>query len=208
MSTPRTAAPPADASDPRDEVAGQMGGNAEAAGVAVAAVDELAARAEEAEKLRAEVKDLQDQLLRRAAEFQNYRRRTEAELGGARDAGRAEAVADVLDVYDDLRRSIDAAARASGQEQAAGEGVSGPAFDALRQGVELVYRKFSDALARLGVETVPAAGQPFDEHLHEALMQQPAPDERTPSGTVLAEVQPGYRMGDRVLRHARVIVAR
>jgi molecular chaperone GrpE len=192
-----------DARQTREEVTDQMDGNGDAAGVAVAAVDELAAHAEEAERLRAEAKELQDQLLRRAAEFQNYRRRTEAELGQAAARGREEVVAALLDVYDDLRRSIDAAARAAQQEEAAG-----PAFDALRQGVELVYRKFGDALSRLGVEAIPAVGQPFDEHLHEAMLQQPAPGPETAPGTVLAEVQPGYRMGERVLRHARVIVAR
>ena len=197
-----------DARQARDEVTDQMDGNGDAAGVAAAAVDELAAHAEEAERLRGEVKDLQDQLLRRAAEFQNYRRRTEAELGQAAARGREEVVAELLDVYDDLRRSIDAAARAAAQEEQAAEGASGPAFDALRQGVELVYRKFGGALSRMGVEAIPAVGQPFDENLHEAMLQQPAPNAETASGTVLAEVQPGYRMGERVLRHARVIVAR
>lgn len=197
---------PDDARQARDEVAQQMQGDA-AADVAVAAVDEIAAHAEEAERLRAEVKDLQDQLLRRAAEFQNYRRRTEGELGQAASRGREEVVGMLLDVYDDLRRSIDAAARAAGQESGAGEGSSGPAFDALRQGVELVYRKFGDALMRLGVETIGAVGHPFDEHVHEAIMQQPSTGPDAPAGTVLAEIQPGYRMGDRVLRHARVIVA-
>ncbi len=179
-----------------------------------------AAPADEAERLRAEVKDLQDQLLRRAAEFQNYRRRTDQELGGAAARGREDVVTALLDVYDDLRRSIDAASRAAAQEKEAvamgkAAGVdtsdaqtSGPAFDALRQGVELVYRKFGDQLNRLGVEAIDAVGQPFDENVHEAMLQQPAPNPETASGTVLAEVQPGYRMGERVLRHARVIVAR
>ncbi|HLA63673.1 MAG TPA: nucleotide exchange factor GrpE [Rhodothermales bacterium] len=198
--------PPDDARQARDEVAQQMQGDT-AADVAVAAVDEIAAHAEEAERLRAEVKDLQDQLLRRAAEFQNYRRRTEGELGQAASRGREEVVGMLLDVYDDLRRSIDAASRAAAQEVGAGEGSSGPAFDALRQGVELVYRKFGDALMRLGVEAIEAVGHPFDEHLHEAIMQQPSTGPDAPAGTVLAEIQPGYRMGDRVLRHARVIVA-
>jgi len=199
---------PDDARQARDEVAQQMAGNDDAAEVALGAVDELAATSEQSDRLRAEVKDLQDQLLRRAAEFQNYRRRTDAELGGAAARGREEVVTALLDVYDDLRRSIDAASRAAGQEQEAGEGASGPAFDALRQGVELVYRKFGDVLNKLGVEAIEAVGQPFDENVHEAMLQQPAPHPDTASGTVLAEVQPGYRLGDRVLRHARVIVAR
>jgi molecular chaperone GrpE len=154
------------------------------------------------DQVNAEVKELQDQLLRRAAEFQNYRRRTEAELGGARSQGRADAVVTMLDVYDDLRRSLEAA-EAAAQDDAAG----GVAFDALLQGVELVHRKFSDALAAMGVERIQAVGERFDEKLHEAMLQQPADGDGVTSGTVIAELQAGYRMGDRVLRHARVVVA-
>jgi molecular chaperone GrpE len=109
----------------------------------------------------------------------------------------------MLDVYDDLRRSLEAAAAAA---EEAPEATAEPLFDALRDGVELVYRKFGDALGALGVEEIPGVGQPFDEAVHEAVMQQPATDE-APSGTVIAELQRGYRMGDRVLRHARVVVA-
>jgi molecular chaperone GrpE len=156
----------------------------------------------DAQRLSAELKDLQDQLLRRAAEFQNYRRRTEAELAGARSQGRAEAVTAILDVYDDLGRSLEAA-EAAAQDDAS----RGAAFDALLQGVELVYRKFSDALAALGVERIEAVGARFDETLHEAMLQQPADGDGVASGTVIAELQSGYRMGDRVLRHARVVVA-
>lgn len=156
----------------------------------------------DAERLSAEVKELQEQLLRRAAEFQNYRRRTETELAGARSRGRAEAVAAILDVYDDLRRSLEAAETAANDAS-----VHGAAFDALLQGVELVYRKFSDALTALGVERIAAVGESFDETLHEAMLQQPADGDGVASGTVIAELQPGYRMGDRVLRHARVVVA-
>ena len=158
---------------------------------------------DELARLRGEVRDLQDQLLRRAAEFQNYRRRTEAELAGARRDGHAEGALAMLDVYDDLRRSLEAAAAAA---EEAPDATAEPLFDALRDGVELVYRKFGDALGALGVEEIPGVGQPFDEQVHEAVMQQPATGE-TPSGTVIAELQRGYRMGDRVLRHARVVVA-
>jgi molecular chaperone GrpE len=148
------------------------------------------------------VKSLQDQLLRRAAEFQNYRRRTESELAVARTQGRGEAVETMLDVYDDLKRSLDAAEVAAQDDES-----SGVAFDALLQGVELVFRKFTDALGALGVEKIAAVGEPFDETLHEAMLQQPADGDGVASGTVIAELQPGYRMGDRVLRHARVVVA-
>ena len=154
----------------------------------------------DADGLQAEIDDLRDQLLRRAAEFQNYRRRTEADRAEADRQARAAILLPMLDVYDDLRRSLDAARRVAHQDGGS------PAFDALSQGVDLVYRKFEALLERFGVTPIETSGQAFDVDLHEAVMQQPAPDGEA-SGTVLAEVQPGYRIGDRVIRHARVIVA-
>ena len=161
-----------------------------------------------ADSPRGESDDLRDQLLRRAAEFQNYRRRSEADRADAERQGRTAVLLPVLEVYDDLRRSLDAARRVAHQDPPAGSGqAAGSAgFDALSQGVDLVYRKFEGILERLGVAVIETAGVPFDVDEHEAVLQQPAPGGE-PSGTVLAEVQPGYRLGDRVLRHARVIVA-
>jgi molecular chaperone GrpE len=159
-------------------------------------VDELEA---ELQRHREQTRQLEEQLLRRAAEFQNYRRRTEAELGQAAARGRGEVALRMLDVLDDLERSLEAAEKAAEEEQ------GGPTYEALKTGVDLVYKKFVDTLASLGVEPIGAVGQPFDENRHEALMQQPA--ENAESGTVIGEIQKGYRMGDRVLRHARVIVA-
>ena len=143
-----------------------------------------------------EAGQLQDRLLRLTAEYDNYRRRSVSDRQEAVRQGRAGALLPMLEVYDDLRRSLDAAQQAA----------DGAANDALVQGVELVFQKFSDALGKAGVTPIEAVGEPFSEELHEAMMQQPAPDD-TASGTVLAEIQPGYRLGDRVLRHARVIVA-
>jgi molecular chaperone GrpE len=191
-----------DADAVRDHIREHMSTD-DSADLAVNAVDELADQAAEIEALRADVAQLNDHLLRRAAEFQNYRRRSEAQRADDERAARASALTPLLDVYDDLRRSLDAARRVARQDV---EADASPAFDALGQGVELVYRKFEEALAALGVERLPAAGTPFDEATHEAVLQQPAPDGEAP-GTVLAEVQPGYRLGERILRHARVIVA-
>ena len=159
-----------------------------------------------AEALRAEADDLRDQLLRRAAEFQNYRRRSDADRAEADRQGRAAVLLPVLEVYDDLRRSLDAARRVAHQDPSAGSAPGSASFDALSQGVDLVYRKFETLLGRLGVTPIATNGAPFDVDEHEAVMQQPAPGGEA-SGTVLAEVQPGYRLGERVLRHASVIVA-
>ena len=152
------------------------------------------------EKLTAELQQTRDQLLRQAADFQNYRRRMEREYATQLQRGRIEVIEPMLNVLDDFRRSLDAA------EQVAEHNEGGAAYDALKAGVDLVYHNFSDVLKKLGVEYIEAVGQPFDEHLHEALMQQPAPEGTAP-GTILAEIQRGYRLGDRVLRHSRVVVA-
>ena len=195
-------APPAMTDDarPTDAPAADGGGPAETApppdGDAHDDAPDVAADAGP-DALRAEVADLQAKLLRQAAEYQNYRRRSEGDRTEAVRAGRRDVLLPMLDVYDDLRRSLEAAQQAAQQ---------GGAADALLQGVELVTQKFEDALARVGVEPIEAVGQPFSEDEHEAMMQQPAGD-AAESGTVLAEIQPGYRLGDRVLRHARVIVA-
>lgn len=155
---------------------------------------------EELARLQEENVSLQDKLLRQAAEYDNYRRRSIADRQEAVRQGGQSVLIPVLDVYDDLKRSLEAARRAAGQEAGAAS------VEALAEGVDLVVRKFEDTLAKLGVEAIDAVGAPFSEDEHEAMMQQPAP-EGTASGTVLAEIQPGYRLGDRVLRHARVIVA-
>ena len=204
--------PPAEAAAPepdiRDTVRSQMTDD-DPAEVAVHAVDEIAAAnqqtddlAAEAERLRAENADLHDQLLRRAAEFQNYRRRSDADRAAARREGRDGVLMPTLDILDDLRRSLDASRRARKTD---GGAPAAPAYEALAEGVELVYQKFEDALAKMGVRRIEVVGQPFSEDEHEALMAQPS-DEH-PAGTVLAELQPGYRTDERVIRHARVIVA-
>jgi molecular chaperone GrpE len=190
----------ADADAVRDHVREHMSTD-DSADMALHAVDELADQAGALEQLRLDVASLNDQLLRRAAEFQNYRRRVETQRADDERAARAATLAPLLDVFDDLRRSIDAARRAASADDAAS-----PGFGALSQGVELVYLKFENALAALGVERIESVGLPFNTAEHEAVMQQPAPNGEAPD-TVLAEVQPGYRLGDRVLRHARVIVA-
>ena len=153
-----------------------------------------------AAQLAQELQQTKDQLLRQAAEYQNYRRRTEKERADWIRRGQIPVIEAMLGVLDDFRRSLDASQQVEAQE------TPGPAYTALKEGVELVYSNFADALKKLGVETIEAEGKPFDENLHEALMQQPAPEGTAP-GVVLQEIQRGYRLGDRVLRHTKVIVA-
>ena len=151
--------------------------------------------------IRDELKDTKDRLLRQAAEFQNYRRRTEQEKNLYIRTGKEQVVQPMLDIFDDFTRFISATEQAEEQESNLN-----PMYVTLREGVELVYEKFKNELNRLGVEPIEAVGKSFNENEHEALMQQPAPENVEP-GTVLEEIQTGYRMGDKILRHSRVIVA-
>lgn len=117
------------------------------------------------------------------------------------ESGKAKVVQQMLEILDDFTRSVEAANQLEEQEDQQNDG-----FVQLKEGVVLVFEKFQSELSRLGVEPIEAKGRPFNEQEHEALMQQPAPEDTEP-GTVLEEIQKGYRMGDRVLRHSRVVVA-
>ncbi len=153
-------------------------------------------------ELEEEVSSLRERLLRQAAEFQNFRKRVDQERKSDVKFGQSLVLQQFLDVYDDLRRSLEAARDADDGEDAA----SNPVFVALREGMDLVFKKFSDELERFGVQPIDAVGKPFNEDEHEAMLQQPAPN-GTAAGIVLEEIQKGYRMGDRVLRHTKVVVS-
>ncbi len=190
-----------DSGDVREGVSSQMEDNDDAADVAIAAVDELADRGTEIDDLNQQLSDAQDRLLRKAAEFQNYRRRAEEEKATLVEIGRRQVVLQFLDVLDDFDRSLEAAEQVEQKEPER----PGPAYFALKEGVELVYKKFEAELAKLGVQPIEAVGERFDENLHEAMMQREVED--TEPGIVVDELQKGYRMGDRVLRHSKVIVS-
>lgn len=140
---------------------------------------------------RADVAAASDRALRSLAEFDNYRRRTDRERDEATTRGRADVLRELLEVADNFDRALD-------------HGKSGvpPAFF---EGMKLVARGLHDLLDRKGVERIDAEGKPFDPELHEALTMMPS-DDAEPH-TVLQVVQAGYRLGDRVLRPAKVIVA-
>ncbi len=153
-----------------------------------------------ATKLAEELQQVKDQLLRTVAEYQNYRRRTEREQARWSRNAQMLVIKGMLSVLDDFRRSLEASGQVEQQEP------PGPAYQALKTGVDLVYKKFDDALAGFGVVAIEAVGTPFDENIHEAMMQMPAPEGVEP-GDVVEEVERGYRLGDQVLRHSKVIVA-
>ncbi|MGH7540028.1 MAG: nucleotide exchange factor GrpE [Gemmatimonadota bacterium] len=143
------------------------------------------------EELR-ELEELRDRHLRLAAEFDNYRRRTRRELLQMRETAQADLASDLLDVLDDLRRVIEAP-------------TDGTTLEALHEGVGLVERKLTKALADAGMEPIDPAGEPFDPNLHEALLQTPTDDPEMDE-IVDQVLLTGYRFGDRLLRPARVSV--
>jgi len=136
---------------------------------------------------------LKDAWLRTAADFDNFRKRSRRELEDARRGGREDLLRALLPIFDNLERAIQSAQRTSDVK-------------AMADGLKMVDRQFVDALAREGITRVPTVGRPFDPSLHEAIQQVETNDH--PAGTVLAEVQPGYLQGERLLRAALVVVAK
>lgn len=163
----------------------------------IAAPDDLQARLERLEDEKAQ---LNDRLLRTAAEFENFRRRSQKQKERRYEAGKVDAIRSMLDVLDDFERSVDAADQMEEVQDLE------TAYASLKGGIEMVVQKFRDELKGLGVTPIEAEGEPFDEAVHEAMMQQPASDDTEP-GTVVQEIRKGYRLNDRVIRHSRVIVA-
>lgn len=168
------------------------------------AIEELIQRESEIDALKAEIETLKaqvhietDKSLRLAADYQNLRRRTEVERFRHREMAQEELLKDLLPLFDDMDRSLAAAGKTSFEPESPGA--------RLRDGVEMVHRNMLDLLKRVGVEPIQAVGGPFDENLHEAVSQMQT--EHHAPGTVIAEVQKGYRFGERVLRYAQVIVS-
>lgn len=145
---------------------------------------------EEIEALRRECADLNDQLLRRRADFENYKKRVERDRQAAALDAEAGALKALIPTLDNLDRALEA----------------GGGESALREGVELIRRELMAALESRGVVVEDPVGQPFDPEAHQALAHEPA--ENVPDGTVVAVLRRGFRLRDRLLRPALVKVAK
>ncbi|MFO7974949.1 MAG: nucleotide exchange factor GrpE [Candidatus Hydrogenedentota bacterium] len=141
------------------------------------------------EALTVERDELKDQLLRARAEFDNYRKRTARDIERIRKTATERLVRDLLPVIDHLELALKHADQAS---------------QAVAEGVQMVAEQFAEVLSRYGVEPIPAVGEVFDPNVHEAMMQRA--DDNSAPNTVLEEFQRGYRMGDLILRPAKVVV--
>jgi len=148
-----------------------------------------------------------DSLQRLKAEFDNFRKRTAREHESMSARANEALLRELLPILDDLERALEAAnehdaRNAAGQRPAASTQKQGEAK--LEEGVRLVQRSLAEVARKHGLEEIETNGA-FDPHVHEALLTQPA--EGAESGSVLQVLQKGYRLGDRVLRPARVVVA-
>ena len=145
----------------------------------------------ELQKIRAERDTLLDRLARLQAEFENARKRAVREQQEFRDFATADAIKALLPAIDSFERALNAPASQENE---------------FRSGVELIYKQLQDALTRLGVRPVPAKGEPFDPHVHEAIEMVETSD--APDHQVMDELQRGYKLKERLLRPAMVRVAK
>ena len=142
--------------------------------------------------LRAERDELRDRLLRKTAEFDNYRKRIEKERRELSEWAAADVISEVLSVLDDFDRALDAEAP--------------PEAQGYRAGVELIRRQLGEVLRKRGVTPLETVGADFDPHLHQAVAYEESPGAR--EGEVIGELRKGYTLGERLLRPALVRVAK
>ncbi|HEV8587950.1 MAG TPA: nucleotide exchange factor GrpE [Pyrinomonadaceae bacterium] len=158
---------------------------------------ELVASRAELKRLQTALAEAQEALLRRQADFENYRKRVERERTEAHNRVVGEAARKLLPVMDNLSRALDAERSVETSESAE--------FRHFLHGVELISKQLSEVLESFGVQPIAAVGERFDPHIHEAVVTEPS-DEHEPD-TVIEELARGYRIGDRLLRPAMVKVA-
>ncbi len=154
-----------------------------------AQVKELQQKLEAAQKLADAYKD---QLLRKAAEFDNYKKRTETEYASMARAANERLIGSLVPILDDFIRSLKSGREAKDHES-------------FFKGVEMIYNKFTKLLESQGLAPFDSVGKPFNVEYHDALMQMPRSD--VPPQTVIEEIERGYKLFDKILRHAKVIVS-
>ncbi|MCC6865500.1 MAG: nucleotide exchange factor GrpE [Ignavibacteria bacterium] len=143
-------------------------------------------------ELEAEILKYKDLYLRTAAEFENYKRRTDSERVEFYAYAGEKVLTDMLGVLDDFDRILESFEKDHDK-------------DALKKGIDIVNEKFRKVLSKHGLKVMDTDGKKFDVNLHEAIMQQP--DENKEPETILATSEKGYFLKDKVLRHAKVVVS-
>ncbi|NGP76842.1 nucleotide exchange factor GrpE [Balneolaceae bacterium YR4-1] len=157
-------------------------------------IEMLHARQQQVEELEKELSEAKDAHLRKAAELENYKKRVQKERTQVYETAKANALRDFLSINDDLQRTLKASEDLD----------VNPTF---LDGVNLVASKFEDVLKNHGVERIDEKMVPFDVDLHDAMMRRKPEEDNIDSDIVLDVIENGYRMGDRTIRHAKVIVS-
>ena len=158
----------------------------------IKAQNEITELEEKIKSLEQQAEEYKDKLLRKAAEFENYKRRSENDQLNLINYSGENLIIKLLPVIDDFERSLQHMGKAKD-------------VDSIKDGIKLVYDKFMKILEDQGVKKIEAIGQPFDVNYHEALMQRK--DDSVPAHTVLDELEKGYLYKDRVIRHTKVVVS-
>ena len=158
---------------------------------------ELIATRAELKRVETQNAELKDQLTRRQADFENYRKRVDRERSETYNRVVADVATKLLPVLDNLKRALEAESSVESSES--------DEFRHFLSGVDLICKQLNGVLDALGVKPVPAVGEPFDPHIHEAVVME-ATDDYEPD-TVMQEIVAGYRLGDKLIRPALVKVA-
>jgi molecular chaperone GrpE len=144
-------------------------------------------------KLKEEKEQLHDQVLRKVAEFDNYRKRTERDFFDRVQNANEKLITEILPILDDIERALDHANQSED-------------VDSLLEGTDLIQKKMRGILEKQGVQTIPAEGEEFDPDKHDALMQ--VEKENIESGRIIEQHLKGYTLNGKVIRHSQVIVAK
>lgn len=148
---------------------------------------------EEMEGMRRELQEANDRYARARAEIDNYRKRTQREFADIRAATKAGTIEEFLTVFDHFQMAMNHAENSDDEAT-------------LKQGMDLILKEFERSFQNLGVEQIPAEGHPFDPALHHAVAEEP--NDEVPAGAVVREWKPGYRLGERLIRPASVVVSK
>ena len=147
-----------------------------------------------AEKIQAELADMKDKYLRLMAEFDNFKRRNAREKEELRQTAGKDVIQDLLSVLDDMDRATRQMEKSNDAEN-------------IKEGVILVFNKLRLSLQQKGLKKMESLHQDFDADLHEAITEIPAGDEKM-QGKVMDEIEPGYYLNDKIIRHAKVVVGK
>ena len=186
-----------DLNDEVSDASASGDGRAEEPAIGGPELAELIATRAELKRLQTALAEAKDVAARRQADFENYRKRVERDRGETHNRIVADVARKLLPVVDNLGRALEAERSLETQES--------QEFRHFLHGIELINKQLSEVLESLGIHPISAVGEPFDPHIHEAVVTEPS-DQFEPD-TVIEEIARGYKIGDRLLRPSMVKVA-